>query len=63
MPISDNENYPIGHFGRVYEHIIKPACNIAGYDPMRSDDIMTTNYIAIDIIKNIIESEMCICDH
>lgn len=62
MPISDSEDYTSGHFGRVYEHIIKPACELAGFKPIRADDIMTTNYIALDIIKNIIESEMAICD-
>ena len=62
MPISDVEGYPNGHFGRVYEHIIKPSCNLAGFIPVRADDIMTTNYIALDVIKNIIECEMAICD-
>lgn len=62
MPISDSEEYPSGHFGRVYEHIIKPACELAGFKPIRADDILTTNYIALDIIKNIIECEMAICD-
>lgn len=62
MPISDTEGYSVGHFGRVYEHIIKPACELAGFKPIRADDIMTTNYIALDIIKNIIESDMAICD-
>lgn len=62
MPISDSEGYPTGHFGRVYEHIVKPACELAGFKPLRADDIMTTNYIALDIIKNIIECDMAICD-
>lgn len=62
MPISDNSNYPIGHFNRVYEYIIKPACEIAGFIPIRADEVLTTNYIALDIIKRIIESDMCICD-
>ncbi len=62
MPISDTECYQSGHFGRVYDHIIKPACEIAGFKPIRSDDIMTTNYIALDVIKNIIECEMALCD-
>lgn len=56
------DGYASGHFGRVYEHIIKPSCEIAGFKPLRADDIMTTNYIALDIIKNIIECEMAICD-
>ena len=62
MPISDNSNYPSGHFNRVYEFIIKPACEIAGFTPIRADEVLTTNYIALDIIKRIIESDMAICD-
>jgi hypothetical protein len=62
MPISDLEGYGSGHFGRVYDYIIKPACDLAELEPIRADDIMTTNYIALDIIKHIINSEMAICD-
>jgi len=62
MPISECDNYPSGHFGRVYEHIIRPACEQAGFNPIRADEIMTTNYIALDIIKHIISSDMAICD-
>jgi len=62
MPISDSENYTPGHFGRVYEHIIRPACEQAGFTPIRADEIMSTNYNALDIIKHIISTEMAICD-
>jgi hypothetical protein len=62
MPISECENYSAGHFGRVYEHIIRPACEQAGFTPVRADEIMTTNYIALDIIKHIISSDMAVCD-
>lgn len=62
MPISDSDNYPSGHFSRVYEHIIKPACDIAGFRTIRADDIMTTNLIALDIVKNIINCDMALCD-
>lgn len=62
MPISDPSNYPEGHFKRVYEHIVKPACIKAGFKPLRADDILNTNYIALDIIKRIINSDMAICD-
>lgn len=62
MPISDNPNYSEGHFRRVYEHIIIHACEIAGFKAIRADDIINTNFIAIDIIKRIIESDMAICD-
>ncbi|SDQ73756.1 hypothetical protein [Flagellimonas zhangzhouensis] len=62
MPISDNANYPKGHFKRVYEHIIKPACVLAEFDPIRADDVLNTNHIALDILKKIIDSDMAICD-
>ncbi|OEI80530.1 hypothetical protein AST99_08680 [Formosa algae] len=62
MPISDNSNYEKGHFHRVYEHIIKPACDIAGFKPVRADDVLSTNHIALDIIKKIIDSDMALCD-
>ncbi len=62
MPISDVEGYDAGHFKRVYDHIIKPACLNAGFEPLRADDINKTNHIIIDILKQIIEADMCICD-
>lgn len=62
MPISDVDPYPIGHFKRVYDFIIKPAVIAAGFIPIRGDDILNTNYIAIDIIKRIINCDMALCD-
>jgi len=62
MPISDHPDYPPGHFKRVYEYIIKPACEIEGFLPIRADDVKSTNYIALDIVQKIIESDMAICD-
>ena len=62
MPISDNSNYPDGHFHRVYEHLIIPACENAGFSPIRADDVLNTNYIALDVLSKIVESEMVICD-
>ena len=62
MPISDALGYEDGHFKRVYEFIIKPACYKAGFTPIRADDIKTTNHIIIDILKRLIEADMAICD-
>lgn len=62
MPISNNSNYPDGHFDRVYNYLIAPACELAGFKPIRADEINNTNYIALDIIKRIINSDMAICD-
>jgi hypothetical protein len=62
MPIADVETYDSGHFGRVYEYIIKPACMAAGFKPVRADEVQATNYIVVDILRKIIDAEMVICD-
>ena len=62
MPISDHPDYAPGHFKRVYEYVIKPACQKAGYEAKRADDTSKTNDIVSDIIKKIIDSDMAICD-
>jgi hypothetical protein len=62
MPISDVEPYQQGHFRLVYDYIIKPACLNAGFTPIRADEVESTNYIVIDILKRIIEAEIIICD-
>jgi transcription-repair coupling factor (superfamily II helicase) len=62
MPISDMVPYAVGHFDRVYEFIIEPACKAAGFIPIRADNVLNTNYIILDVIRLIIESDMAICD-
>lgn len=62
MPISDQDGYEKGHFTRVYQHLIKPACEKAGFKAIRADDEIKTNYIVIDIIKKILDSDIVICD-
>ncbi len=62
MPISDAHGYDSGHFGRVYEHLIKPAIIEAGYHPVRADDTSKTDYIVIGIIRQIVECAMVVCD-
>ncbi|MEW8332904.1 MAG: hypothetical protein AB2594_17855 [Candidatus Thiodiazotropha sp.] len=62
MPIADMDGYESGHFARVYEHVIKPSCIQAGFDPVRADDVAASNYIVIDILTKIVESDMVICD-
>jgi hypothetical protein len=62
MPISDTDGYDEGHFDRVYDFIIRPACEKAGYVATRADKTNNANYIVIDILKQIINSDMAICD-
>lgn len=62
MPISDAEGYPIGHFRHVYQNIIKPACEMAGFSPIRADEVRATNLIHLDILKKLLEAPIAICD-
>jgi hypothetical protein len=62
MPISDVDGYDVGHFGRVYEFIIKPACNRARFRPIRADEVQVTNYIVVDILRKILDADMVVCD-
>jgi hypothetical protein len=62
MPISDHPDYELGHFDRVYEELIKPAVEIAGFIPMRADGIKQTHIIILEILKSIVDFEMAICD-
>ena len=62
MPISAFDDYDSEHFDRVYSHLIQPACIAAGTTVVRADDIKNTNYIVIDILKRIIESDIVVCD-
>ncbi|GJM43500.1 MAG: hypothetical protein DHS20C21_03420 [Gemmatimonadota bacterium] len=62
MPISDEPGYDKGHFGRVYEHLIKPACKVAGYQAVRADDTTKTNYIMIEILRRTLDSPLVLCD-
>lgn len=62
MPISDVDGYPKGHFNRVYDYIIVPACKQEGYEPIRADATSKSNVIIVDILRNILECDMAICD-
>lgn len=61
MPASEPAGYASGHFNRVYEYIVVPACRMAGFWPERADN-PNTNNTASDILKNIIDSDIAICD-
>ena len=62
MPIADTDGYPPGHFKHVYENIVSPACEMAGYHAVRADDVKATNLIHLDILKKLIEAPISICD-
>jgi hypothetical protein len=62
MPISDHKDYEKGHFKRVYEDVIIPACEKANYKAIRADDVEETDMIHLSILKKLIEAPMAICD-
>ncbi|OXM17330.1 hypothetical protein [Paenibacillus herberti] len=62
MPIADADGYEQGHFKRVYDYIIREACKRAGFKAIRADDVLQTNVIVVDIIKQILDCDMAICD-
>ncbi|BEO84736.1 hypothetical protein SMETW2_09860 [Serratia marcescens] len=62
MPIADASGYDSGHFSRVYNHLIRPACEAAGFKPIRADDVSSSHFIVVDILKKIVESDLAICD-
>jgi len=62
MPIADTDGYSTGHFKHVYDNIVSPACEKAGYKAVRADDVKATNLIHLDILKKLIEAPVAICD-
>lgn len=62
MPITEHPDYAPGHFQRVYEYLIKPACVAAGLTPYRADDNKASDMIMLDILQKIVECDMAICD-
>ena len=62
MPIADHPSYTDGHFQRVYDYLIKPACAAAGLKPYRADDNNASDMIMLDILQKLVECDMAICD-
>ena len=62
MPISDQGDYPKGHFDKIYEQIFKPAIEKAGYEPYRVDENKLCDSIIGKIFSALQESPMALCD-
>ena len=62
MPISDSDGYDKGHFLRVYEDIIKPAVEKTVFTARRADEVKETNFIHLDILKQLIDAPIAVCD-
>ena len=62
MPIADCEGYEKGHFGHVYDDIIKPAIEKTEFRAIRADEVKETNLIHLDILKKLIDAPIAVCD-
>lgn len=62
MPFSDPSGYQQGHFKRVYDFLIKPACEKAGFKAKRVDENAKTSVIVLEILNMILDCDMAICD-
>ena len=62
MPISDQGDYPQGHFTKVYNQIFKPAIIDAGYKPFRVDEDKISNPIINKIFEAVQNCPMALCD-
>ena len=62
MPFGETGNYQAGHFKRVFEHLIKPACEEAGYVARRVDENSKTSIIMLEILEMIVTCDIAICD-
>jgi len=55
VPLNDPIGYSAGHFNRIYDYIIVPACKSVNVTPVRSD-------INLETVKSLVNSEMVLCD-
>lgn len=61
LPGSEPEGYAKGHFGRVYQYILVPACRMAGVTPIQVGE-PTMNESPLGIVQTMIESDIVLCD-
>lgn len=62
MPFSDPTGYQKDHFKRVFDYLIKPACEKAGFKAKRVDENAKTGIIMLEILDMIVESDIAVCD-
>ena len=62
MPFSDPKGYDEGHFRKVYEQILSPAIEKAGYVPYRIDENVGSTMIHGKLLEQLINAPMVLCD-
>jgi len=59
MPSVEPSGYTPGHFNRVYDYVIVPACRAAGYWPFRADQSTDSPMV---MMRNIVDCATAVCD-
>lgn len=62
MPIGELNIYPPNHFRHIYEDLFSPAIKEAGFIPKRADDYKSSSLIHVNVVREIIDAPMAICD-
>lgn len=62
MPFTEPDGYDTSHFQKIYDQIIKPAIEEAGFDSYRVDENKICDSIIGKIFEAITDCEMAICD-
>lgn len=62
MPFGDPTGYQPDHFKRVFDYLIKPACEKAGFKAKRVDENAKTGIIMLEILDMIVGCDIAICD-
>jgi hypothetical protein len=60
IPQGEPGGYASGHFNRVYDYVIVPACRVAGFWPTRADQ--TTYDDPLAVVKDMIDCQVVLCD-
>jgi hypothetical protein len=55
MPLNEPIGYAAGHFNRIYDYLIVPACKSANVNPVRAD-------INLETVKSMVNAELVLCD-
>jgi hypothetical protein len=61
-PIGDSESDTRKRSDQILKHLICPVCEIAGYKPVRADQISEPGIITTQVIQHIIDDPMVIAD-
>ncbi len=62
MPISDVDGYPVGHFSEVYNQLIHPAVEAAGYECILATSTSAAHMIQLEVVTRVATADLCICD-